>query len=79
MRHTGAKTKKIRRHTWHINRRMKYIVASRRIVSRILGMPGYRSLGLLAVTTMTKNAKTSMNSEESEEHVTRQEQHVIAS
>lgn len=43
---------------------MKYIVASRRTTSKMLGTPGYLPIpGLLAVKKMITNARTSMMSQ----------------
>ena len=45
---------------WAENMRTKYCVASRRMVSKILGLAGYPiTLGLFAVKTMVENARTS--------------------
>ena len=57
---TGAKNRNSRNKNWLANMTMKYIVASRRMESKTLGMSGCLFvLNLLAVTTMIKNAKMS--------------------
>ena len=54
---TGAKMMTRSDTIRHVKMSTKYIVASRRIVSKRLGIPGY--LGFLAVLKMTKNARMS--------------------
>ena len=54
---TGAKMRNISVRIWLENMSTKYIVASRWIVSKMLGMPGY--LGFLARIKTIKNARTS--------------------
>ena len=57
---TGATNKNSRDKNWAENMSTKYSVASRRIVSKILGIVGYLLiLGLIAVNTIIENAATS--------------------
>ena len=56
---TGARNKKKKRTNWQANMAKKYIVASRQMVSKRVGIPGYLSHGFAAMRT-TKIAKTSI-------------------